>query len=83
MWRPSFWNSIGCNVWSTYCLNSSRSLSHDSSWNQLDLMRMDYQNIGKVFDIETQTSEYMTQFENLVNEITANLGYYKSAPNGY
>lgn len=69
---PSFWNSIGCNVWSTYCLNSSSSRSHNSSWDQMDLMRMDNENIGKVFDIESQTSEYMNQFESLVTNIRDN-----------
>lgn len=38
----------------------------------MDFMRMDYENIGKVFDIESQTSEYMNQFESLVTNIRDN-----------
>lgn len=70
--EPSFWNKLNCNVWSTYCLNTARSLAHNITWNQMTLMEMDYQNIGKVFDIEDKTSEYMTDFKELVTKIQNN-----------
>ena len=35
-------------------------------------MEMDYENIGKVFNIEDQTTEYMDDFKSLVSQIQAN-----------
>lgn len=68
---PTFWNDIGCNVWSTMCLNSRAALEHYPGTDMIDLMQMDYDNIGKVFGIEDRTSEYMDEFRALVDTIEA------------
>lgn len=51
---PAYWNELGCNVWSLHTMTDDQTL---------DGMKKDYENIGKVFDVEEKTSKYMQEFE--------------------
>ena len=49
-----FWNSIGCNTWVNWGV-----AHYDKAGITKDALTIDFTNLGKVFDIEDQTSEYL------------------------
>ncbi len=57
-----FWNDNGCNVMS---LNSMTS----NEYRTVEMMKVDYDNVGKIFDVSDKTSKLYDDTVNVINDI--------------
>ncbi len=58
-----FWNDNGCNVMSFNTMTSN-------AYRTVQLMKIDYENIGKIFNISEKTSAVYSDLVDVINEIT-------------
>ncbi|MDD2626384.1 MAG: ABC transporter substrate-binding protein [Candidatus Methanomethylophilus sp.] len=57
---PSYWNALGCNVWSLRTM-----VDMDDMYG----MALDYQNIGNVFNVRDQTDAFMEKMESKITDV--------------
>lgn len=57
---PSYWNALGCNVWSLRTMVDMDSIEG---------MELDYKNIGNIFNVKDQTDKYMDSLEDKIDEV--------------
>ncbi len=58
-----FWNDNGCNVMSFNTMTSNQ-------YRTVQLMKVDYDNVGKIFNIPSKTTEIYNNIIDVINEIT-------------
>jgi iron complex transport system substrate-binding protein len=58
----SYWNAIGCNVW---------SLRTMVDMNNMEGMKLDYDNIGNIFDVKDKTDAFMAGLNGKIANVKA------------
>ena len=62
----SFWNDNGCNVMSLNTMTSNK-------YRTVTMMKTDYDNIGKIFNVSDKTTKLYNDTIDVINQVTAQL----------
>ena len=61
-----FWNDHGCNVMSLNTMTSNK-------YRTVSMMKIDYENIGNIFNVESETAKLYSDTVDVINEITVKM----------